>query len=163
MHLLMVTVSSVMSDYLQHIVGKRIYFDVNLFIYALEPTQDMQAYFATVTQLFEMAVAKQIIAITSELTLAEALVGAYKNNLPLVALYEEMISNRADLSVYPIDRKVLTTAAVLRSKQKTALADAIHVATALNHNADFFITQDKRLQTVVGVQKLTLDSLLTTQ
>jgi len=64
-----------MSDYLQHIVGKRIYFDVNLFIYALEPTQNMQAYFTTVTKLFEMAVAKQIIAITSELTLAEALVG----------------------------------------------------------------------------------------
>lgn len=123
----------------------------------------MQAYFATVTKLFEMAVAKQISAITSELTLAEALVGAYKNNLPLVELYEEMISNRADLSVYPIDRKVLTTAALLCSKQKTALADAIHVATALNHNADFFITQDKRLQTVVGLQKLTLDSLLTTQ
>ena len=149
-----------MSDFMQHIVGKRVYFDVNVFIYALEPTQDMQAYFATVTQLFEMAVAKQIIAITSELTLAEALVGAYKNNLPLVALYEEMISDRADLSVYPIDRKILTTAALLRSQQKTALADAIHVATALNHDADFFITQDKRLQTAEGLQKLTLDSLL---
>lgn len=33
-----------MSDYLQHIVGKRIYFDVNLFIYALEPTQNMHFY-----------------------------------------------------------------------------------------------------------------------
>lgn len=149
-----------MSDFMQHIVGKRVYFDVNVFIYALEPTQDMQAYFVTVTQLFEMAVAKKIVAITSELTLAEVLVGAYKNNLPLVALYEEMISDRAELSVYPIDRKILMTAALLRSEQKTALADAIHVATALTHSADFFITQDKRLQTAEGLQKLTLDSLL---
>ncbi len=149
-----------MSDFMQHIVGKRVYFDVNVFIYALEPTQDMQAYFVTVTQLFEMAVAKKIVAITSELTLAEVLVGAYKNNLPLVALYEEMISDRAELSVYPIDRKILMTAALLRSEQKTALADAIHVATALTHSADFFIAQDKRLQTAEGLQKLTLDSLL---
>ncbi len=115
-----------MSDYLQKIRGKRVYFDVNVFIYAIEPTQEMQPYFATVSKLFEMAVAKQIIAITSELTLAEALVGAYKNNLPLVALYEEMLSNRADLSVHPISRKILNTAALLRSEQKIALADAIH-------------------------------------
>ena len=34
-----------MSDVILQLVGKRVYFDVNLFIYALEPTQDMQAYF----------------------------------------------------------------------------------------------------------------------
>ena len=145
---------------MQQLAGKRVYFDVNMFIYALEPTQDMQAYFATVTQLFQMAVAQHIIAMTSELTLAEALVGAYKNNQALVTLYEEMISDRADLAVYPIDRRILTTAALLRSNQKTTLADAIHVATALNNGADFFITQDKRLQTTEGLQKLTLDLLL---
>lgn len=148
---------------MQRLIGKRVYFDVNVFIYALEPTQDMQAYFATVAKLFEMAVAKQFFAMTSELTLAEALVGAYKNNQSLVTLYEEMISDRVDLSVYSIDRRVLMTAALLRSNQKTALADAIHVATALNNDADFFITQDKRLQTSEGVQKLTLDLLLAGQ
>lgn len=148
---------------MQRLIGKRVYFDVNVFIYALEPTQDMQAYFATVARLFEMAVAKQFFAMTSELTLAEALVGAYKNNQSLVTLYEEMISDRVDLSVYSIDRRVLMTAALLRSNQKTALADAIHVATALNNDADFFITQDKRLQTSEGLQKLTLDLLLAGQ
>ncbi|MEY3218757.1 MAG: hypothetical protein RIT27_114 [Pseudomonadota bacterium] len=34
--------------------------------------------------------------------------------------------------------------------------DAIHVATALNNHADFFITQDKCLQTTQGLQKITL-------
>lgn len=145
---------------MQRLIGKRVYFDVNVFIYALEPSQDMQAYFATVARLFEMAVAKRFFAMTSELTLAEALVGAYKNNQPLVTLYEEMISDRADLAVHSIDRQVLTTAALLRSNQKIALADAIHIATALNNEADFFITQDKRLQTTESLQKLTLDLLL---
>lgn len=148
---------------MQRLIGKRVYFDVNVFIYALEPTQDMQAYFATVAKLFEMAVAKQFFAMTSELTLAEALVGAYKNNQPLVTLYEEMISDRVDLSVHPVDRQVLKAAALFRSNQKAALADAIHVATALNNDADFFITQDKRLQTSEGLQKLTLDLLLAGQ
>ncbi len=62
--------------------------------------------------------------------------------------------------MYPIDRRTLTAATLLRSNQKTALADAIHVATALNNGADFFITQDKGVQTAEGLQKLTLDSLL---
>jgi len=145
---------------MQRLIGKRVYFDVNIFIYAVEPTSDMQAYFATVTKLFEMALVRDIIAMTSELTLAEALVGAYKNNQPLVDIYEEMIKDRYELVVYPINRQVLTTAALLRSQQKIALADAIHVATALNQHADFFITQDKRLQMTEGLEKITLDSLL---
>lgn len=145
---------------MQRLINKRVYFDVNLFIYALEPTDDMQAYFATVEKLFAMSVSKQIIAITSELTLAEALVGAYQNNPPLVELYEGLISNRDDLVVYPITRQILKSAAFLRSQQKTALADAIHIATALSHQADFLISQDKRLQTSESLQKLTLDSLL---
>ncbi len=144
---------------MQALIGKRVYFDVNIFIYALEPTPNMEAYFASVSHLFEMAVTGKIIAMTSELSLAEALVGVYKNNFPLVRLYDEMISNRVELSVYPINRDILTTSAFLRSQQKIALADAIHVATALKHNADFFITQDKRLQTTEALQKRTLDEL----
>lgn len=145
---------------MRRLLGKRVYFDVNIFIYAVEPTADMQAYFETVAKLFQMAIARDIIAITSELALAEALVGAYKNNQSLVDIYEEMIKDGYELAVYPINRQVLTTAAFLRSQQKTALADAIHVATALNQYVDFFITQDKRLQMTPGLEKVTLDSLL---
>jgi hypothetical protein len=48
-------------------IGKRVYFDVNVFIYAVEPSETMQAYFATVSRLFELAVIGQITAMTSEL------------------------------------------------------------------------------------------------
>lgn len=145
---------------MQRLIGKKVYFDVNVFIYAVEPSETMQAYFSAVSQLFAMAQSMTLYAMTSELTLAEALVGAYKNNQSLVKLYEALISHRAELAVYPIDRNILTTAALLRSQQKTALADAIHVATALNHQADFLITQDKRLFTDDSVQKLTLNDLI---
>ena len=46
-------------DVKQQLLGKRVYFDVNVFIYALEPTQQMQDYFATVAKLFEMAGSKR--------------------------------------------------------------------------------------------------------
>lgn len=144
---------------MRRLINKQVYFDVNLFIYALEPTEDMQHYFSKVEQLFAMAESKQLLALTSELSLAEALVGAFKNNQPLVDLYDAVISPRDDLAVHVINRAILKTAAQLRSDQNIALADAIHIATALNHQADFFITQDKRLQTPTNLQKLTLDVL----
>jgi len=144
---------------MQRLLGKRVYFDVNVFIYAVEPSENMQLAFATVTRLFELAATEQILAMTSELSLAEALVGAYKNNPALVALYEELFTHRAEMTVYAVDRDVLITAARLRSQQTIALADAIHVATALNHQADVFITQDKRLQPPTGLLKLTLEDL----
>ena len=144
---------------MQRLINKRIYFDVNIFIYALEPTEDMQANFAKVRQLFVMAMSGQILAMTSELSLAEALVGAYKFNQALVDLYEAVISPRDELAVHTVDRWILKTAAQLRSNRHIALADAIHVATAINHHADFFLTQDKRLQTPVGLAKLTLVEL----
>ncbi len=144
---------------MQRLKGKRVYFDVNIFIYAVEPTPDMSAYFAKVSKLFAMAVNQEFFALTSELTLAETLVGAYKQHTQLVDLYEAMISQRADLSVFPVDRQILKTASLLRSRQKIALADAIHLATALINQADFLLSHDKRLQTSDTVQKLTLDDL----
>jgi hypothetical protein len=68
---------------MQRLINKRVYFDVNVFIYAVEPSENMQAVLQKIRHLFELAVANDIIAMTSELTLAEALVGAYKNNQPL--------------------------------------------------------------------------------
>ncbi len=144
---------------MQALLGKRVSFDVNVFIYALEPSESMQTAFVTVSRLFELAASGQIVAMTSELSLAEALVGAYQSNPMLVTLYESFIKHRAELAVYAVDREVLTKAAWLRSQQKTALADAIHVATALIHQADFFITHDKRLQIPAEMTKLTLEQL----
>jgi predicted nucleic acid-binding protein len=145
---------------MQQLINKRVYFDVNIFIYALEPTEEMQHYFSVVQKLFELAVSKQIQAITSELSLAEALVGAYKNNQNLISLYEEMITDRKELIVLPVDRTILKNAALFRSRQKIALADAIHVATALTAKTDFLITQDKRLKLPEGLTKRTLDDFI---
>ena len=144
---------------MQALLGKRVSFDVNVFIYALEPSESMQTAFVTVSRLFELAASGQIVAMTSELSLAEALVGADQSNPMLVTLYESFIKHRAELTVYAVDRQVLTKAAWLRAQQKTALADAIHVATALIHQADFFITHDKRLQIPAEMTKLTLEQL----
>lgn len=139
--------------------GKRVYLDTNVFIYGIEPSEYTQHLFVVVTGLFELAMNQQISAMTSELSLAEVLVGAYKASSSLVNLYENLIINRPELAVYPVDREVLRYAAQLRSQQKIALADALHLATALHHQADIFITHDKGIYSPAILTKLTLEDL----
>lgn len=144
---------------MQCLLGKRVYLDTNVFIYAVEPTESMQPLFEKVTRLFELALNQQLIAMTSELSLAEVLVGAYKTSSALVKIYEGLLRNRPELAVYAIDRDVLRHVARLRSQQKISLADAIHLSTALIHQADIFISHDKRISSPVNMLKFTLEDL----
>jgi len=139
--------------------GKMLYFDTNLFIYAVETTEANHPYLAVIDRLFSMAEQGEIQAITSELSLAEALVGAYKNSSELVVLYEGLLSNKPELAVLPIDKAVLRSAAYTRTVVKIALADAIHVATAVNEQADIFITNDDKLRVPDGMKKIGLTEI----
>ena len=139
--------------------GKKLYFDTNLFIYAVETTELDHPYLAVIDRLFSMAEQGEIQAITSELSLAETLVGAFKNSSELVVLYEALLSNRSELAVFPIDKAVLRSAAYTRTVVKIALADAIHVATAVNEHADIFITNDDKLRVPDGIKKLGLTEI----
>lgn len=140
--------------------GKKLYFDTNLFIYAVETTEASHPYLTVIDRLFSMAEQGEVQAITSELSLAETLVGAYKNSSDLVVLYEELLSNRAELAVFPVDKAVLRIAAYTRTVVKIALADAIHVATAINERADVFITNDEKLRVPDGIEKIRLAEIL---
>jgi len=139
--------------------GKKLYFDTNLFIYAVETTETNHPYLAVIDHLFSMAEKGEIQAITSELSLAETLVGAYKTSSELVVLYEELLSNRTELAVFPIDKAVLRSAAYTRTVVKIALADAIHVATAINEQADIFISNDEKLRVPDGIKKIGLTEI----
>lgn len=139
--------------------GKKLYFDTNLFIYAVETTESSHPYLAVIDRLFAMAEQGEIQAVTSEFSLAETLVGAYKNSSELVVLYEALLSNKAELAVVPINKAVLRSAAYTRTVVKIALADAIHVATAINEQADIFITNDDKLRVPDGIKKLGLTEI----
>lgn len=140
--------------------GKNVYFDTNLFIYAVEPTEINHPYLSVIDALFGMAEDGEIQALTSELSLAEVLVGAYKHHAELVVIYEELFADRPELAVYPVDKAVLRGAAYARSVVKLSLADAIHVATAIAEQADCFITNDDKLRVPEGMQKICLSGLV---
>lgn len=87
-------------------------------------------------------------AVTSELTLAEALIKPLMdNNEKLQQTYEEMIQSSDSLILATIDRQILVEVAGIRASLNTIhLPDAIHLATAQIHRRSCFITNDKRLK-----------------
>lgn len=111
------------------------------FIYAFE---GYPAFRPVLTTLFEALDQKAFTAVTSELTLAEALVK------PLIdrhtqAAYLQLLQSTASLLVVPVSREVLIAAAHLRAEATLKLPDAIHVATPQLTACAYFLTNDGRI------------------
>jgi predicted nucleic acid-binding protein len=127
-----------------NLVGTRVYLDTNVFVYAVEGypqfTEEMRMLFRAIDQ-------RQVEAVTSELTLAEVLVKPLAdNNTMLCQLYETTLWTSRGLSVLPVTRAILRSAAQLRASANVRLPDAIHLATAAMTACDTFLTNDQQLQ-----------------
>ena len=124
-------------------VGEAVYLDTNIVIFAIE---SREPWFNVLRPLFEAFDQRSIRAVTSELTLAEALAKPIAaGNDVLISKYRELFAFDSGLEMLPIDRAVLMLAAEIRGKLKVKLVDAIHIATARLANCDHFLTQDERL------------------
>ena len=132
----------------------RLYLDTNVFIYAMEVSNDTGLRARRVLGQIEKG---GLDAVTSEITLAEALRGgnASTDNTVFEA-YLELLANRRGLQLAPISRGVLIGSARLRVGRKIELTDAIHVSTALATGCAGFLTEDTRLPVPAGLKKLSL-------
>lgn len=126
------------------LVGKAVYLDTNVLVYAVEGFDEHEAF---IDELFRSIDARQLDAVTSELTLAEVLVKPLEIGRQDVAdLYTELVRNSDRLSVLPIDRPVLLSAAHYRAELGVKLPDAIHIATAVVAGCDVFLSNDQRIK-----------------
>jgi len=76
--------------------------------------------------------------------------------------YREVFESFPNLSIFPVDTPVVETASDLRAAHNLRTPDAIHLATALHHGADAFITEDDRHfpEEVDGVPILSIQAAL---
>lgn len=138
--------------------GDRIYLDTNIWIYALE---GFPAFVQDLTMLFQAIDQGTLTAVTSELSLAEVLVKPIQNqNTNQQVIYKQAISSTQDLSVVPVGREVLITAAQLRATTSIKLPDAVHAATAIASQCSTFLTNDQRFQAVPGLQVVLLSQVI---
>ena len=139
---------------LEKIAGRRTYLDVNVFIYALEGHPQ---YLSVVQELFGAIDRGDIRAVTSELSLAEALVKPLaEGRTDLQDLYARAIAPAPFLDVVPVTREVLIEAARIRARDSARLPDAIHLATAIQSRCQIVLTNDTRIRAAASLELVQL-------
>jgi predicted nucleic acid-binding protein len=125
---------------------RRLYIDSNIFIYMFE-SEDARSEKLRELFLTERTGERPFL-VTSELTLSETLVGAYrKGDESLIEIYSNWTTSNSHLEVGPLHRDILWGASILRAEYDTLkLPDALHLATAFAFDCTHFLSGDKRLR-----------------
>jgi predicted nucleic acid-binding protein len=134
----------------------RVYLDANVFVAAFE---HVGAHSEHAWWIFRAIEDGEIMAATSELTLAEILVKPLERNAAdLADGYEKMLVSGAHFEVLPVRRDILLGAAGLRAHRSSMrLPDAVHIATAQASSCGFFVSDERRLPMPDGLRKLAVN------
>lgn len=133
-----------------------VYLDTNVFIFALEA----EPQFGPACSALLRAVDKgEIFAVTSELTLAEVLVKPLQvGNTELARRFSTTVAE-SRMTLRPVSRNILYRSAEIRALHGGRLADAIHVATAVEAGCGIIVSEDLRIQTPPGLERVSAADL----
>jgi predicted nucleic acid-binding protein len=92
-------------------------------------------------------------AVLSTLALLEVQVGPYrKGDQDLADRYFVLLQELVNCQWVPVSYRISDLAARLRAEHGLAAPDAIHLATALESGAEIFVTNDRGLPPVPGLE-----------
>ncbi|GGK39876.1 type II toxin-antitoxin system VapC family toxin [Salinarimonas ramus] len=121
--------------------GTTAYLDANILIAFVERRHER------LLGIVARARAGRISLVTSELTLAEVIVGPMRDGASeLLSQYRELFSQPDLLDVAPVTRAVLERSGEIRAGDGVKLADAIHLATAEIAGCKVFLSSDRRIR-----------------
>ena len=141
--------------------GKRVYLDANLFIYLLE-ADDYPLQRDAVAGVFRMLDTGKMTGVVSEFALGEILPHPLRHGRQdQVDAYREIFTIKTALNVFPVSLEVIDAAAVIRVHSSIKMPDALHLATALEHGCEIFLTNDKKIRPPEGlpIELINLESL----
>ncbi len=131
--------------------------DSNILIYSIERHP---AYVDVLTELWDAFDREEIPLHASELCLLECLVSPIRSGKKeLIARFESFLASPS-LVVVPISSSILRRAAALRAgNARLRTPDAIHLATAMTTGCGVFLTNDRRMPAIEGIQIVPLSDL----
>lgn len=141
------------------LLGKRVYVDTNILIYLFEGFPKYRHLMQEIADCIDNG---EITLFTGEITIAELMVMPFReNDSDLIYFYTEALKNRDFITLIPTTQKIYLKTAFLRAtfpKMKTP--DAIQIASAVEGDADIFLTNDVGIKTPSEIQKLVLRDYL---
>lgn len=138
----------------EQITKGSVYLDTSVYIYFFE---DNKIFADRVDALFERIIKLKLPILASVLIKAELLVKPLqKKNVSLVDKYSNLTSYFPNLNLVDVNSMVAVRAAELRAEFGIGMADAIHLASAILSGAKTFVTADKKLKGVGGIDVIVL-------
>ncbi len=135
-----------------------LYFDTNIFIYAIE---EVGKYENLANQFLEYLDTGVNGMITSSLTLAECLVKPKRDkDKKLEEIYMQAILFNSYIQCKPINTEILIKSSEIRAEHQIKLFDAIHIATAIQSGCSSIVTNDKQFKVIEGLEILYLEDFL---
>ena len=143
---------------LARMARQRVYLDSNVFIHFLDRNP---LYFPLVAPLLEAIDGGDIIGVTGDAAVAEVMVSPYRASDPgLIAGIQSFFGRAGFLSVRSHDAAAFDLAAQLRARHGMKFIDALHVATAINAECRYLITNDGDFRSQAAIEVVTLRSLV---
>jgi predicted nucleic acid-binding protein len=135
-----------------------LYLDSNILIYLVE---DRSAKRDAVTAILAEAQTLGVFLTTSEITLAECLFGAFKQeNEALAGVYRELFSGDGFIQTILCQSIIFEDAARRGATLSLKLVDAIHIASATHFGCDAFLTNDNGIRGPVTLKIIQLSDFL---
>lgn len=145
------------TDALESMEGRRIYFDANVFIYFLD---DHPTFASRVEPLVRAAFDGRLVAVTSDAAVAEVMVRPYQIGNPIqIREIQAFFSTINLLEIRSHSSEDFDAAARLRAGTGMKFIDALHYATALNAGCTHLVTNDADLVSTTEVTIVQVSSL----
>jgi predicted nucleic acid-binding protein len=136
---------------------KIIFLDTAPLIYFIEGNSEYQQ---GLKQIFEANDKGDFTFITSSITLLEVLVKPLREGqTELADQYKRILTTANGIQIFDITNALAVKAAELRAKYNLRTPDALQIATAIENNAAYFLTNDTRLRSVSEINTITLPEL----
>jgi predicted nucleic acid-binding protein len=143
--------------WVEDLKGKVVGLDTSPFIYYVEQYTD---YIDMLRKFFHAVDRGEILIVTSVITLLETLAQPLKKGDTVLAeKYRTILLHTKGLEMAIVSSHIAEGAARLRARYNLRTPDAIQMATAIDFNAPFFLTNDMKLPSSAELQVLKLDEL----
>ena len=138
--------------------GKLIAVDTSIFIYFIE---EHPKYLDFVNDFFLRNHEGDFRIVTSVITLLEVLVFPYKNSRDdLVKEYKAIFGESAGIDLIDVTPEICEISAKLRAARGLRTPDSVEIGTAIFAGADYFLTNDKRLESVKEIPVIVLEKVI---